>query len=103
MSDVIQTIPTLKTIQAMRQEILQAAAHYRVSNVRIFGSVVRGEATANSDIDLLVDLPQQFSLVQLSGLVRTLREITGWRVEVVSAAHLREELRETILREAILL
>jgi uncharacterized protein len=45
-------------LQAKREDILRIAAHYGASNVRIFGSVVRGEADEQSDIDLLVDMEQ---------------------------------------------
>lgn len=101
MSELItKTAPTLDELRVRREDILHAASRYGVLNVRVFGSVVRGEASTNSDVDFLVDLPPHFSLLKLSGLVRTLQEITGYQVEVASAAHLREEMREAILRDA---
>lgn len=101
MSDLLTTTaPTLDELRGRRDEILQAAAQYGVSNIRVFGSVVRGESTTTSDIDFLVDLPPHFSLLKLSGLVRTLQEVTGYPVEVASAAHLRDEMRERILQDA---
>lgn len=93
-------IPTLEILRKRRERILQVASQRGVTNVRVFGSVVRGEATANSDIDLLVDLPPHFSLLDFSGLVREMQEVVGRRVEIASAAHLREELRDGILRDA---
>jgi hypothetical protein len=68
-----------------------------VTNVRVFGSVARGEAHEASDIDLLVDFAPHFSLLQLAGLVNDLEHILGYRVQIASAAHLREELRSSIL------
>jgi predicted nucleotidyltransferase len=100
MSDTIRTIPALADLRARRDEILAVAEHYGVSNVRVFGSVAREESMPGSDIDLLVDLPPHYSLLKLSGLVRSLRELLGCRVEVSSAAHLRDEMRETILQDA---
>lgn len=95
-----KTAPTLNELRVRRDEILAVAEHYGAYNVRVFGSVARGEATPDSDIDFLVDLPPHFRLLQLSGLVRTLQDVTGYRVEVASAAHLRDEMRESILRDA---
>jgi uncharacterized protein len=101
MSDLLtKTAPTLDELRAHRDEILRVAAQYGVSNIRVFGSVVRGDATTSSDVDFLVDLPPRFSLLKLSGLVRTLQEVTGYRVEVASASHLRDEMREGILQDA---
>ncbi|KXK18293.1 MAG: DNA polymerase beta domain-containing protein [Chloroflexi bacterium OLB15] len=93
-------IPTLEMLRERREDLLQVAARRGVKNVRVFGSVARGEAEANSDIDLLVDLPPHFSLLDFSGLVREMQEVVGYRVEIASAAHLREEMREGILQEA---
>ncbi len=99
----LQTIPTLDDLRARRDDILQVAARYGVTNIRVFGSVVRGESTPTSDVDFLVDFPSHFSLLKLSGFVRTLQDMLGCRVEVASAAHLREELRPYILRDAVAL
>ncbi len=96
-------VPTLEMLRNRRTDILQIAERRGVKNVRVFGSVARGEDTANSDIDLLVDLPPHFSLLDFSGLVREMQEVVGRRVEIASAAHLREEFRDGILRDARLL
>jgi predicted nucleotidyltransferase len=71
-----------------------------VQNVRVFGSVARHSATSESDVDLLVDLPEPFSLLQLSSLVQDLQDLLGFRVQITSANHLRPELRDNILRDA---
>lgn len=93
-------IPTLAMLRTHRKAILALAEKYGISHVRVFGSVARGDATANSDIDLLVDLPPQFSLLQLSSLVQDLRDLLGFSVHIASRAHLRPELRDAILRDA---
>lgn len=100
MSDRTKTIPTIEDLRARRVEILAVAEHYGAYNVRVFGSVSRREANTDSDIDLLVNLPPGYTLLKLSGLVRSLRELLGYPVEIVSADHLREEMREAILRDA---
>lgn len=100
MSDLTRTPPTLQDLRARRADIIALAKQYDAYNVRVFGSVARGESTTNSDIDLLVNFPPGYTLLKLSGLVRSLRELLGYPVEVASADHLREEMRETILRDA---
>lgn len=99
MSEAIKTIPTLNDLRARRDEILVIVKRYGASNVRVFGSVARGEATSGSDIDLLLDLPPHFSLLKLSSLVQDLRDLLHFPVQVTSAAHLRDELRPYILRD----
>ncbi len=91
--------PTLEELRAKREDILRVAAAYGISNVRVFGSVARGEATPESDIDLLVDYPPRFSLLGLAGLVNDLEVLLARRVDIASAAHLRAELRPHILRD----
>lgn len=100
MSEITQSLPTLNALRARRDGILAIAERYGVSNVRVFGSVARGEATPGSDVDLLLDLPPHFSLLKLSSLVQDLRDLLGFPVQVTSAAHLRDELRPYILRDA---
>lgn len=99
MSDT-KTIPTLDDLRARRAEIIALAESYGVRNVRVFGSVARGDAAAGSDVDLLVDLPPRFSLLMFSSLVQDLRDLLGFPVELASAAHLRDELKHRILRDA---
>ncbi|MGD1698827.1 nucleotidyltransferase family protein [Dapis sp. BLCC M229] len=84
-----------------RQEILELANKYGAYNVRIFGSVARGEADANSDIDFLVDMEVGRSLFDLGGLLMELQELLGCRVDLVTEKGLRKRLRERVLREAI--
>jgi predicted nucleotidyltransferase len=100
MSNSTKTPPTIQDLRARRADIIALAERYGAYNVRVFGSVARGEASVDSDIDLLVNLPPGYTLLKLSGLVRSLRELLGYPVEVASADHLREEIREAILRDA---
>ena len=88
-------------IQARRDQILALAARYGASNVRIFGSVARGEARPDSDIDFLVRLEDQRSLLDLVGLWQDLEELLGCEVDVVTERGLKERMRERVLREAV--
>ena len=87
-------------IQEKRYDILQMAAEHGARNVRIFGSVARGDAGAESDVDILVKMDQGRSLLDLSALVMDLRDLLGRKVDVVSEDGLYWLLRRRILREA---
>jgi predicted nucleotidyltransferase len=99
MSDTTKTPPTLDYLHAHREEIMALAGTYDITNVRIFGSVARGDAAPDSDIDFLVDFPPQLSLLDLSAFVRGLKALLDYPVQVVSAAHVRDELREYMLKD----
>jgi len=88
-------------LKAKREEILRVAAKRGARNVRIFGSVARGEADEASDIDILVDLEPGRSLLDLGGLWSELNELLGRKVEVVTEKGLRERIRDRVLREAV--
>lgn len=76
-------------LAAKREDILQIAAKYGAYNIRVFGSVARREADANSDIDFLVEMETGGSLFDLGGLLMELREILGCEVDVVTEKGLR--------------
>ncbi len=80
---------------------LVLANKYGAYNVRILGSVARGEADASSDIDLLVDMELGRSLFDLGGLLMELQELLGCQVDLVTEKGLRKRLKERVLREAI--
>jgi predicted nucleotidyltransferase len=91
----------IKDLLASRREaILRIAAKHGAHNVRVFGSVARGEAGENSDIDLLVELEQGRSLLDQAGLVLDLEELLGRKVDVVTEEGLYWLLRRRILKEA---
>lgn len=72
-----------------------------MENVRIFGSMARGDATETSDVDLLVAAPEGTSGFALGGLLMDVSKLLGRKVEVVTERALRPALRERILREAV--
>ena len=92
---------TAELLKTKREEILRLAAKRGATNVRVFGSVARGEADEASDLDLLVDMEPGRSLLDLGGLLMDLRDLLGCQVDVVSEGGLRERIRERVLREAV--
>ncbi len=96
--------PTVyELLAAKRAEILQAAARYGASNVRLFGSVARGEATPESDVDFLVDFEDGRTLLDQAGLTIELQEILGHEVDVASEDGLKPRAKESVLHDARLL
>jgi len=89
-----------ETLRDKRDQIIATAARYGASNIRVFGSVARGEAGEDSDIDFLVDMAPDRSLFDLGGLLMDLRELLGRSVDVVTESGLHWLLRRRILKEA---
>ncbi len=92
--------PTLETVRNHRDAILQLATRHGASNVRVVGSVARGETDAESDVDLLVDLEPGRSLFDLGGLMADLETLLGGKVDVLTERGLRPKVRELVLRDA---
>lgn len=88
-------------LKVKRQEILRLAAKHGADHIRVFGSVARGEARPDSDIDLLVDLAPGRSLMDHAALILDLQRLLGCRVDVVTERGLRERVRQKVLAEAI--
>lgn len=88
-------------LQEKREEILALAAKYGASNIRVFGSVVRGEADADSDVDFLVEMQPGRSLLDLGGLLMELQELLGCPVDISTEKGLRHRIRQQVLAEAI--
>lgn len=95
--------PLGRRLRRHRRAVIEFAARRGARNVRVFGSVARGEDTDTSDIDLLVDLDVGVGLVSLAGLHRELAELLDVDVDVVPAAALKPAVRDEILTEAIVL
>lgn len=88
-------------VQQKREAILAAAAKYGAYNIRIFGSVARGEADSDSDVDFLVELEAERSLFDLGGLLMELQDLLDCPVDVVTEKGLRSRIRDRVLSEAI--
>ena len=78
-----------------------AAARHGASNVRVFGSVARGEADAASDVDFLVDFEPGRSLLDLASLLVELEDLLGHPVDVVTEPGLKARIRQRVLTEAV--
>ncbi len=89
-------------VKEKRAEILRIASRYGAREIRMFGSVVRGEDDRESDIDFLVELEPERSLLDLGGLQMELESLLGCRVDVVTVRGLKARIRERVLREAVL-
>ena len=87
-------------LQERRAEIIAIAAKHGAYNVRILGSVARNESDSASDLDLLVDMGPERSLLDLGGLLMDLQELLGCQVDVVTEKGLRGRIRERVLKEA---
>ena len=83
-----------------RERILRVAARHGAHNVRVFGSVARGESGDGSDVDFLVDMEKGRSLLDLGGLLMDLQELLGRPVDVVTEKGLRKRIQARVLREA---
>lgn len=88
-------------IGSKREEILRVAAKHGVTSIRVFGSVARGEAGPDSDVDFLIeagsDVPPWFP----GGLIADLQDLLGRRVDVVEPCALRRYLKPHVLGEAV--
>ena len=88
-------------LQQKREEILNLAPQHGASNIRIFGSVARDEEGEDSDIDFLVDMESDRSLLDRIGLIQDLEDILGRKVDLATVKGLRESFRERIMSQAI--
>lgn len=88
-------------LKSRRQDILAIAARHGASNVRIFGSVARGETRADSDIDILVEMEHGRSLMDHVALTQELEDLLHRRVDVVSERALHWYIKDRVLAEAV--
>ena len=88
-------------LKAKREDILRLASLRGAYNVRIFGSVARGEAGPQSDVDVLVDLQSGRSLFDLGGLLMDLQDLLSCKVDVVTEGGLHWYIRDQVLKEAV--
>ena len=91
----------LEELKAYRDDILAIAERYHAPNIRVFGSVVRGEATEESDVDFMIDVPPEQTLFDLIRLTRSLKELLGCEVDVAQSTVLHPRIRDRVLQDAI--
>lgn len=95
--------PRGRRLRQRRAALLAAAKESGATNLRVFGSVARGDDTDSSDIDLLIDLPPGAGLFTLGALERRFSELLGTEIDLVPADGLKVGIRERILAEAVVL
>lgn len=88
-------------LREKQEEILQIAAKHGAYNVRVFGSVARGEAKADSDVDFLVEIEAGRNLLDRIALIQELEALLGRKVDVAKLKNLHECIREKVLKEAV--
>jgi uncharacterized protein len=88
-------------LKQKRSEILRLAAQHGASNVRLFGSVARGEARPDSDVDILVAMEKGRNLLDLVGFWQDVEDLLGRRVDVISDGGVSPYLQARILSEAV--
>lgn len=96
--------PSLQELRRRREEIARVASRYGAGGVRVFGSVARGEARPDSDLDVLVEIEQQRGLFEQAGLRGDLEELLRCTVHLATTRglrHARASTREQIEREAL--
>jgi len=92
---------TRQILQQKREAILEIARRYGASDIRIFGSIARGDATEASDLDLIVRFEPGRSLFDHGGLLMDLQDLLGVKVDVISEHGMRERFRNHVMKEAI--
>jgi len=90
-------------LRDFREVILRIARDHGAEQVSLFGSTVRGEAKPDSDIDLLVRLEPERSLLDLVAIKQDLEDLLGCEVDVVTEASLSPYIRDAVLKEALIL
>lgn len=93
----------LQSLKQQKDQITAIANRYHAANIRVFGSVARGEENGDSDVDLLVDFMPGSTLLDQVGLIDALSSELGRKVDVVSGRALNKFLNEKVLQEAVLL
>ena len=88
-------------IQTKKNEILKIAAEHKASNIRLFGSVARGDATQESDIDFLVELAPDCTLLDQIALIQSLEDLLQYPVDVIEEDCLHSLIKSKVLQEAM--
>ncbi|MDO8684924.1 MAG: nucleotidyltransferase family protein [Armatimonadota bacterium] len=91
----------LKLVESKRNEILRIAAAHHAHNVRIFGSIARGDADEISDVDFLVEFEPGTSLLDHGAMIAELEDLLGRKVDVAPEKTLKERIKHRVLSEAI--
>lgn len=88
-------------IKNRREEILDIARKHGAKNIRLFGSMARGEEGAESDLDILVEMEKGSSLLDIIAIKQDIEDLLGRKVDVVTESSISPYIRDTVLREAV--
>jgi len=94
--------PTIHGLRAHREAINEIVASFGASNVRVFGSVARGDAGDDSDVDLLIDVPAGTGLITVERITAAIEDVIPWRVDVMTSGAARGRMVH-VLDEAVAL
>ena len=100
-SEVVTMGMTLNDLKREREQIKRVAQKYGASNIRVFGSISRGEGGPKSDIDFLVDFDADRSLLDLVGMKLELEELLGYKVDLVTEKAMHRLIADQVIKEAI--
>ncbi|MDA8228468.1 MAG: nucleotidyltransferase family protein [Desulfitobacterium hafniense] len=93
-------MPAILEVKIKRQQILDLATRYNVKNIKVFGSVAKGEDGSNSDIDFLVDCKEDCSLFDLIALKDDLQQILHRKIDLVTPDSIHWTIRNSVIGEA---
>ncbi len=89
------------SIEQISKRIMPILIRHKVSKAGVFGSVARGDNTADSDVDLLVEIPADISLLDFAGIKLELEDALNRKVDLVEYAAIKQVIRETIMKEQV--
>jgi len=98
-----KSLKTLKEIRAKREEIYKIGSKYGISNIRIFGSVARGEDNKNSDVDFLIKSEKWVSLFEVVDFKREVEDLLHKQTDIVSEDGVSKFLKDKIFSEAVVI
>jgi predicted nucleotidyltransferase len=101
MQDTVKSPPTMDELRVKRDEILRLAEKRGAFNLRVFGSVARGDAQPDSDIDIMADWREGISIFDMVGLWLDLKELLSRDIDLVDADTLKKRIRPSAMRDAI--
>lgn len=101
MQDAVKSPPTMDELREKRDEILRLAEKRGAFNLRVFGSVARGEARPDSDVDIMAEWKEGISIFDMVGLWLDLKELLNREVDLVDADALKKRVRPLAMRDAV--
>jgi uncharacterized protein len=101
MREAVKSPPTMEELREKRDEILRLAEKRGAFNLRVFGSVARGDARPDSDVDIMAEWRESTSIFDVAGLWAELQELLERKVDLVSTKGLKDYVRPSAIRDAI--